>query len=83
MYVGNAQHLAQMAQQATGGDLFLIQTEDIYPSDYRETTDLATEEQNSDARPALISHVENMDQYDIIVLIYPKMEYGFICVLCA
>ena len=71
-YAGNAQLLAQMAQQATGGDLFLIQTEASYPSDYRETTDQAKVEQNENARPALATHVENMDSYDTIVLIYPN-----------
>lgn len=61
-----------MAQEATGGDLFLIQCEDTYPSDYRETTDVAADEQKDNARPALASHVENMDSYDTIVLIYPN-----------
>lgn len=71
-FAGNAQLLAGMAQQATGGDLFLIQTVDTYPSDYRDTTGKAWDEQSKDARPALASHVENMDQYDTIVLIYPN-----------
>ena len=71
-YAGNAQIIAQMAQEVTGGDLFLIQTENTYPSDYRKTTDVAADEQNNNARPALSSHVENMEQYDTIVLIYPN-----------
>lgn len=71
-FVGNAEYLAKMAQEVTGGDLFLIQTETTYPSDYRETTDVAAEEQDDDARPALASYVENMDQYDVIVLVYPN-----------
>lgn len=71
-FAGNAQLLAGMAKQATGGDLFLIQTVDTYPSDYRATTDQATVEQRENARPALASHVDNMDQYDTIVLIYPN-----------
>lgn len=71
-FAGNAQLLAQMTQTVTGGDLFLIQTVDTYPSDYRETTDVASVEQSDNARPALASHVSNMDQYDTIVLIYPN-----------
>lgn len=71
-FVGNAEYLARMAQEVTGGDLFLIRTEETYPSAYRDTTDAAKEEQNANARPALASHVENMDQYDTIVLIYPN-----------
>lgn len=71
-FVGNAEYLAKMAAEVTGGDLFLIQTEETYPSDYRETTDVATVEQSNNARPALASHVDNMDQYDTVVLIYPN-----------
>lgn len=71
-FAGNAELLAGMARQVTGGDLFLIQTEDTYPSGYRDTTDLAKVEQNNGVRPALASHVENMDQYDTIVLVYPN-----------
>lgn len=71
-FVGNAEYLARMAAEATGGDLFLIQTEETYPSDYRETTNVASDEQEDNARPALASHMENMDQYDTIVLIYPN-----------
>lgn len=71
-YVGNAGILAQYAQEATGGDLFLIRTAETYPSDYRQTTDKAAEEQDADARPALSSHVENMDAYDTVILIYPN-----------
>lgn len=71
-YIGNAQYLAQMAQEAAGGDLFLIQTVETYPSDYRETTDVAAVQQNSNERPVLASHVENMEQYDTLVLVYPN-----------
>lgn len=71
-YVGNAEYLAKMAADATGGDLFLIQTVQTYPSDYRETTDAAAVEQDDNTRPELASHVENMDQYDTVVLVYPN-----------
>lgn len=71
-FAGNAELLAQMAQQTSGGDLFLIKTVETYPSDYREATDQAKVEQNNDARPALASHVENMDGYDTVILIYPN-----------
>ena len=71
-FAGNAELLAQMAQEATGGDLFLIQTADAYPSGYRDTTDQAKAEQNNDTRPELASHVDNMGQYDTIVLVYPN-----------
>lgn len=71
-FVGNSNIAAQMVQNEVGGDLFLIQTVDKYPSDYDETTDLASVEQSNDARPALSSRVENMDNYDTIILVYPN-----------
>ncbi len=70
--VGNAEVLARMAQQETGGELFRIETVEKYPSDYDETTDVAAAEQDADARPELASHVENMDSYDTVILIYPN-----------
>lgn len=69
---GNAQLLAKMAQEAVGGDLFFIETVKKYPAEYRGTTDQAKKEQNEDIRPELASHVENMDDYDTIILIYPN-----------
>ena len=69
---GNAQLLAEMAQEVTGGDMFFIETVEKYPADYRGTTDQAKAEQNDNARPKLSSHVENMDAYNTIILIYPN-----------
>lgn len=69
---GNAQLLAQMAQEVTGGDLFFIETVEKYPAAYRGTTDQAKEEQDNDVRPELAYHVEDMDSYDTVILIYPN-----------
>ena len=38
---GNAQLLAEMAKEVTGGDLFFIETVEKYPAEYRGTTDQA------------------------------------------
>lgn len=67
---GNAQLLAEMAQEVTGGDMFFIETVEKYPAEYRGTTDQAKTEQNNDARPELSSHVGNMDAYNTVILIY-------------
>ena len=69
---GNAELLAHMAQEVTGGDLFFIETVDKYPAQYRATTDQAKTEQNDNVRPEIASHVDNMDAYDTIILIYPN-----------
>lgn len=52
--------------------MFFIETVEKYPAEYRGTTDQAKTEQNDDARPELSSHVENMDAYDTVILIYPN-----------
>ena len=69
---GNAELLAHMAQETTGGDLFFIETVDKYPAQYRATTDQAKTEQNDNARPEIASHVDNMDAYDTVILVYPN-----------
>jgi flavodoxin len=69
--VGNTEIVAQMIQNGTGGDSFPIEAVKAYPEDYRETTEVAKEEQRTNARPELTAHVENMDAYDVIFLGYP------------
>lgn len=61
-----------MAQEITGGDIFEVCTVKSYPVDYAETTEVATVEKRTNARPELSSHVVNMDQYDTIILGYPN-----------
>lgn len=80
---GNVGLIASWIQEETGADLFSIQVEDLYSSDYDECLDRASEENAQNARPVLATHVDNMEQYDTIYLGYPKMEYPFSCVLCA
>ncbi|RKJ53989.1 flavodoxin [bacterium 1XD42-8] len=69
---GNVQLLAQTAKDITGGQLFSIQTVEKYPVSYEETSNQAREEQKSGSRPELASHLENMDDYDIVILVYPN-----------
>lgn len=70
--IGNTEIIANMVQEAVGGDLFQIVTVKSYPENYRETTDVASQEQGQNARPELATHVENMGDYDVIILCYPN-----------
>lgn len=72
---GNVAMMASWIQEETGGDLFSIQVAEPYSSDYDECLERASEEKAQNARPALVSHVENMDQYDTIFLGYPNWWY--------
>nr|WP_294492902.1 flavodoxin [uncultured Mediterraneibacter sp.] len=69
---GRMQALAEMIQAETGGDLFSIQTEEIYPADGGELIDYAADELDEDARPELSTHIENLDDYDTIFVGYPN-----------
>lgn len=68
---GNTQKVAQLIQQQVGGDLFEIQTAEQYPSDRNELTDAAQREQDNNSRPALNTHLDNIDDYDVIFVGYP------------
>lgn len=69
---GNTETIANMIAEQTDGDLFKVETVTPYPDDYNETVDIAREEQDEDARPELSTHVEDMNQYDVIYLGYPN-----------
>lgn len=69
---GNAAMMAGWIQEETGGDLFSIQVEDPYSSDYDTCLDRAADEKAEDARPNLKTHVEDMDDYDIVFLGFPN-----------
>lgn len=69
---GNTGVVAAMIAQATGADLFSIQTVEKYPDTYDATLDRGQEERRSNARPELAVHVENLDSYEVIFLGFPN-----------
>lgn len=69
--IGNMRLLAEYFSEETGADIFSIRTVETYPTGSLDSTDLSAIEKNENARPALSSHVENMDEYDVIYLGYP------------
>ena len=72
---GNAAKIAGWIQERTAGDLFSVIVEEPYSSDYDECLDRAADEKAEDARPALASHVEDMDQYDTVFIGFPNWWY--------
>ncbi len=69
---GNTRGIAQEIQRQTGADIFEISPVDPYSSDYNTVLMEAQEDQHKQARPALTEHVDNMDDYDVIILGYPN-----------
>ena len=68
---GNTLVLAEMIAERTGGDLFEIKPAKPYPKDYTRTTEIAKQEQNDNARPALAAD-KDISGYDVIFLGYPN-----------
>ncbi|MGN0667562.1 MAG: flavodoxin [Huintestinicola sp.] len=73
--VGRIRAVADMIADNTGGELFSIKTETIYPTDGRKLIDYAAEEQDNNVRPVLTSHIDNLDDYDVIFVGYPNWWY--------
>ncbi len=69
---GNTRGIAQEIQSQTGADLFEIELAEPYSSDYNTVLDEAQRDQNAQARPEIKDHVENIDDYDTIILGYPN-----------
>lgn len=72
---GNTAKMANWIRERVGGDLFSIVVEEHYSDDYDECLDRTADEKAEDARPGLMYHVENMQEYDIIFLGFPNWWY--------
>lgn len=68
---GNTKGIAEDIQKKTGADIFEITTVNKYSSDYNTVLDEAKAEQNDNARPELSSKVENMEQYQTVIIGFP------------
>ena len=69
---GNTEGIAEEIQSQTGADLFEITLVNPYSTDYNTVLDEAQRDQNEQARPELATHIENMEEYDTILLGYPN-----------
>lgn len=71
-YSGNTKGVAERVADILGADIFEIQPEVPYSSDYQECVDAARKELAESARPAIIGKVDDMSQYDTIILGFPN-----------
>ena len=69
---GNTQGIAEEIHRQTGADIFEITPEKPYSENYNTVLREAQRDQHRQARPKLKNHVENISQYDIIILGYPN-----------
>lgn len=70
-HTGNTKKLAEMIAEKTGGELFEIETVIPYPEDYDACVETAAKEREDNARPELLTQVEDMDKYNEIYLGFP------------
>ena len=70
-HTGNTENVANFIHDAVGGDIVKLETEEPYTDNYDELLDIAQEEKNENARPALSTKIDNIDEYDTIFLGYP------------
>lgn len=69
---GNTKGVAEEIQAQTGADIFEITLVEPYSSDYNTVLDQAQHDQNIQARPEIAEHIENMEDYDIVLIGYPN-----------
>ena len=76
-HFGNAQFIAMTVADTMGesADLFEIDTGDHYPRDYKKIFNATQSEQRKNVKPKLLKRVQNMAQYDKIVIVCPVWWY--------
>lgn len=73
---GNTAIVAGMIAEKTGADSFeILPQEDYYPYTYNELTDVAKQEQNDNARPAIKGTVPDLTGYDTVFIGAPVWWY--------
>lgn len=70
--VGNTEVAAKKLHDMIDSDLFYIDTVQKYPDDHMEKIAVAKREFTENARPALSSKVENMEDYDTVIVAFPN-----------
>jgi flavodoxin len=65
---GNTETVANYIANQTQGELFRIEPVVPYPSEYTPCTEVALEERDTNARPAIKDKVANWDDYDVIFI---------------
>ncbi len=70
-HTGNTENVANFIHEAVGGDIVKLETEEPYTDNYNDLLDIAQEEKRENARPALSTKIDNIEQYDTIFLGYP------------
>ena len=79
VYFSHTKHteaVAKKIQQETKADIYEIVPEKPYPKEYTPATEVAKQEQQENARPAIKGELPNLTEYDTIMLGYPIWWYN-------
>ena len=76
------QRMAQEIVRQTGADIFRIEPVVPYPTEYTPCTEVAREEKDNDARPAIADEVENWEQYDTVFIGCPVWWWTTPMIIC-
>ena len=71
---GNTRIIAEMIAEETDGTLFQIEPVKDYPKDYTKCTEVAQQELDSNARPAVKGDID-VENFDVVYIGYP-IWYG-------
>lgn len=66
--VGNTARVAQFIQAETKGDMYEIVPKKSYPTSYDETTKVAQQEQDENARPAIKNALPDVKKYQTVFI---------------
>ena len=69
---GNTENAAEIIGEKTGARVEELELVEPYSNNYNEVLDQAQEDLNRDARPELETVIENMEDYDVILIGYPN-----------
>lgn len=71
-YSGNAKKVAERVAKLADADIFEIVTKNAYSSDYQTCIEEAKKEVAANARPEITDKVQDMNQYDTLVVGFPN-----------
>lgn len=76
------QRMAEEIVRQTGADIFRIEPVVPYPTEYTPCTEVAREEKDNNARPAIADEVENWDDYDTVFIGCPVWWWTTPMIIC-
>lgn len=79
---GTTQRMAEEIVRQTGADIFRIEPVVPYPTEYTPCTEVAREEKDNNARPAIAGEVENWSDYDTVFIGCPVWWWTTPMIIC-